>query len=95
MTAMILKMAINLRSTESWCEAIKLFALIREVENPTQGPGCHIVGLVINPGLSVWGLSVGTKDGEAGGVYKVSYLIYLVSLASLSWYATSDVYTIL
>ena len=60
MIATVLKMAINLRSTEIKCEEIKLFTLIREAENPTLGRGCHIISLVITPGLSVCSLRVVT-----------------------------------
>jgi len=67
MIAMVLKMAINLRSRESKRESIKFYTLIREVENPTLGRGCHIIGLVITPGLSVCGLRASTQEAEVGG----------------------------
>jgi len=61
MIAMVLNMAINLRSTESKREAIKLYTLISEVENPTLVRGCHIIGLVITPDLPVCGLIITTQ----------------------------------
>ena len=64
MIAMVLKMAINLLSTESEREAIKLFTFTREVENPTLVRGCHIIGLVITPVLSGCGRRVDTQEGR-------------------------------